>query len=172
MNNIIFDKAKDIDASRISVLLKTVYIQAYATEGITNEFTNFIDQQFSSSIIREKIVNYPDQFLIAYYKGNPIGVAEILENKKCPIRKIPVSELGKLYVLQRFYGQGIGYGLLKKAEHNLTIKRIETLNLEVYVENKRAIAFYERQGYQKIGKVDFPIENNVYKNWVMTKELS
>ncbi|WP_422860842.1 GNAT family N-acetyltransferase [Flagellimonas sp. S174] len=171
MNKISYKKAGIDDSIRISVLLKTVYIEVYATEGITFEFANFIEKRFSNDHIKKIIKNNPDQFLIAYYDDNPIGVAELLFNSNCPIRKISTSELSKLYVLKRFNGKGIGYGLMLASEKLLKEKGFKELNLEVYIGNAHAISFYEKLGYQKIGKVDFPMEKNIYENWVMNKKL-
>lgn len=170
-DKITFGKARIEDVLRISILLKTVYIETYASEGITFEFANFIEEQFAPQKIEDKIKNEPDQLIIAYYNGNPIGVAEILYDIQCPILKIQASEVGKLYVLHRFVGKGVGYKLLTTSEEMIKQKGFDKVNIEVYIKNERAITFYERQGYQKIGKIDFPIEENTYVNWVMTKKL-
>ena len=171
MDKISYGKAKIEDSIRISVLLKTVYIEVYATEGITFEFANFIEKRFSKKHIEEIIEKNPDQLLVAYLNKNPIGVAEIFYESNCPIRKISTPELSKLYVLKRFNGKGIGYGLMIESEKILKEKGFNELNLEVFIGNEHAISFYEKLGYQKLGKVDFPMEKNVYKNWVMNKKI-
>ena len=169
MENIVLKSAGINDALRISILLKTVYIQVYGLEGVTFEFANFIDAQFSEDKIATTISENPNQLLVAYYNRNPVGVAEVLHNSTCPIRKVKVPELGKLYVLERFYGKGIGFRLLNLVEEQLKQKGFGELNLEVYINNKRAVSFYERQGYRTLGEVDFPMEENTYRNLVMNK---
>ncbi len=171
MNEFSYGMARLEDAIRISVLMKTVYIEVYASEGITFEFSNYINERFSIEHIEKVITENPDQLLIAYFNNNPIGVAEIFYGSKCPIRKTPVPELSKLYVLKRFNGKGIGYGLMLQTEKALIDKGHKELYLEVYTRNAHAISFYKRQGYEKIGKVDFPLEENIYLNWVMNKKL-
>jgi diamine N-acetyltransferase len=168
---ITFDKANSTDSLRISVLLKTVYIQTYATEGITFEFANFLTQRFSVEHIEATIIQNTSQLLIAYYNQNPIAVAEIIYDKTCPINNIVAPELSKLYVLERFYGKGVGHGLINKVESFVQNSGHKHLWLEVYSQNVRAIKFYEREGYISIGKVDFPMENNTYVNDVMIKDL-
>ena len=171
MNKFTFGPAKLEDALRISVLLKTVYIQTYSVNGITFESANFIEKRFSKKYIETAIKENPDQLIVAYFEGNPIGVAEVLYKSECPIQKIPVPELSKLYVLERFFGEGIGYGLLMEVEQLIKSKDYDQMSFIVYIENDRAISFYERQDYQKIGKVDFPMEENTYDNWVMNKKF-
>ena len=100
-----------------------------------------------------------------------VGAAEIIYNSVCPIRKIAVPELGKLYVLERFKGKGIGYGLLKEVEKEVLNHGYKEFWCIVYIHNPKAIAFYERQGYISIGMIDYKMEYNTYKNLVMNKVL-
>lgn len=172
MNNISFGKARLSDSLRISILLKVVYIQVYGVDGVTMEFAKFIEEKFSLEKIKTKINKRPDSLWVAYFKGNPIGIAEILIESQCPIRRIEVPELGKLYVLERFHGKSVGLGLLNLAQKSILKKGLGELNLEVYKENKRAIAFYKKSGFQVLGEVDFPMETNTYRNLVMNKTLN
>ncbi len=171
MSNITYRNPKKSDALRISVLLKTVYIQTYAKEGVTSELANFLTDRFSVERIVEGINDGTKSFIVAYNNENPIGVAVIHFDHICPINNIPVPDLDKLYILQSFYGKGIGHYLLKKVEEEVFQKNYHQVNLEVYVGNERAINFYKKHGYQSIGTVDFIMEENVYDNFVMTKHL-
>lgn len=155
----------------ISVLMKTVYIEVYGEKGVTSELANFIQVRFSPEKIASIINENPDGFLIAYQDGNPIGAVEIHFDSTCRARNIPIPEIDKLYVLKRFNGQGVGQALMKKAEQVVLEKEYTELHLEVYVENHRAVAFYKKMGYEVIGEVDFPMQENTYLNLVMTKQL-
>lgn len=171
MGQITYGLAKMEDALRISILFKQVYIQTYATEGITVEFANFITQRFSPEYVASSIKNSPGQILVAYNDGNPIAVAELDYNATCSIGEIKAPELSKFYILERFYGQGIGIGLIEFLEKEVRLKGHEELWLVVYEKNSRAISFYQKQGYSPIGKVDFKMEFNTYKNHVLHKKL-
>lgn len=171
MDNLSLNKAKLTDSLRISILLKTVYIQAYAIEGVTFEFTNFITEKFSKEKIEERIKENPDSLLVCHCNNNPIGIAEIIYNSECPIRNVTVPELGKLYVLERFHRKGVAGHLIQKVEETTRVKGYEELNLEVWENNMKAIKFYEKHGYKSLGKVDFPMETNTYVNLVMNKVL-
>ncbi len=171
MAEISFGKAKLTDSLRISVLLKTVYMQTYAVDGVTFEFASFITKRFSIEHIESIIKKNPLQLIVAYQNENPIGVAEIIFDSTCPIRNISITELSKLYVLERFYGRGIGFRLLQSVENELINNGLKELNLEVWKQNERAIAFYKKHGFISIGNVDFPMEYNTYKNYVMNKKL-
>jgi len=172
MNGISFGKAKLTDALRLSILLKVVYIQVYGVDGVTIEFANFITKKFAPNEIERKIIKEPDSLWVAYTNGNPIGIAEILFCSRCPIRKTEVAELGKLYVLEHFHGKGVGLALLNRVQNHIINKGFAELNLEVYIQNERAITFYKKLGFRILGEVDFLMEHNTYRNLVMNKSLN
>ena len=171
MNPISFGQAKLSDALRISVLLQTVYIQTYDIAGITIESANYVSTTFALKRIETLIMQQPNRFIVAYHKENVVGVAEIIYDSICPIRKLALPELGKLYVLEHFKGKGIGYGLLNEVEKEVLNHGFKEFWFYVYIHNLRAVAFYERQGYASIGIADYKMEHNTYKNYVMNKVL-
>ena len=69
------------------------------------------------------------------------------------------TELDSLFVLPRFRGQGIGTSVLQKCQSEAAL-----LFLYVFRKNTRALALYERLGFQivkKVGKTRYIME---YKN--------
>jgi len=172
MTKVSYRKAKLSDALCISILLKTVYIQTYALDGITIEFANFITKRFSLEVIENTINQNPNNLIVAYHNANPIGVAEISYASKCPIKNIPVPELSKLYVMECFNGTGVGYGILQEVEKEVSSHGFKKINLEVYLENERALRFYKRQGYLAIGTVACQMETNTYQNIILNKVLN
>lgn len=170
--DIIYRKAQSADALKLSVLYKQVYMQTYGTEGVSDEFASFITRQFAPERLEHIMVKHPDNIMVAAYKNNLLGVAEIEFAKKCPINNIVAPELNKLYILERFCGLGIGYKLLDEAEKTVLSKGVKEMWLWVLESNDRAIAFYERQGYRHIGNASFQMEINKYENKVMRKQFS
>ena len=170
-DEIIIRKAIPSDSLRLSVLYKQVYIQTYGNEGVSNEYANFITKQFAVEKIEITINSYPGNIHVAEYKGNLVGVAEIEFDKQCPVDNIIAPELNKLYILEWFCGMGIGQKLLEAAEETVRSKGINEIWLWVYLFNRRAISFYEKQQYQWIGNAFFQMEFNKYENKVMLKKL-
>jgi GNAT superfamily N-acetyltransferase len=169
--DIIYRKAILADAKKLSILYKQVYIQTYGIEGVSDEFANFILKQFSVERLEQIIAATPDNIIVADYKNNLVGVAEIEFEKKCPINDIIAPELNKLYILEWFCGKGIGNKLLEAAEQLVLSKGIHEMWLWVLESNERAISFYEKNKYKMIGKASFQMETNKYENDVMIKNL-
>jgi diamine N-acetyltransferase len=168
---ITYRKADQTDVAKLSILFKTVYIQTYGTEGISDEFANFIIKQFSIERLLNLITNNPDSILVAVHKNNLVGAIEIEFDKKCPINNIVAPELNKLYILEWFCHQGIGEKILELAETIVKSKGNNQMWLWVLETNTRAIKFYQKNNYNWIGKASFQMETNKYDNDVMLKQL-
>lgn len=166
-----FRPAKASDSKLLSVLFKTVYIETYGTEGITLEFANFIEQQFSPTKIERDIESESSDLWLATHKNNPVGVVQIEYNKPCPISDLIGPEINKLYILRNFFTNGIGQNLMKIAEDQIRKKGQDNVWLWVLEANTRANEFYYKQGFKNIGLADFQMEENSYTNNVMLKHL-
>ena len=164
-------RATPHDRKKLSILFKTVYIQTYGTEGVSDEFANFITEQFSTARLEKITREHPDNIIVAEFKGNLVGVVEIEFDKTCPVGDIVGPELNKLYILERFCGCGVGKQLMDEAEKVVLSKGIDLMWLWVLATNERAIKFYERHQYKWIGNASFRMETNTYENMVMLKEL-
>lgn len=160
------------DALCLSVLFRQVYIHNYAIEGIPADFSRFIVEQFAVSKIEQKIKARPNCMLVATYKNNLAGVAEIEYDKQCPLDNLVAPELNKLYVLECFTGLGLGKQLLNNVEQQLKQEGYPELWLWVYAINERAVRFYKRQQYQWLGNAFFELEGILYENEVLYKQLT
>ena len=74
---IIYRNANLTDVNKLSILLKQVYIQTYGTEGVSDEFANFILMKFAPERLHSLIAKDPDLFIVAEYKENLVGALEI-----------------------------------------------------------------------------------------------
>ena len=79
-----------------------------------------------------------------------------------------VTKLERLYLLEAFHGLQLGYQLF---DFNVQISKQAHQSgiwLFTWTENHRAIAFYQRLGFQIVGKSNFKISENHYNpNHVM-----
>jgi len=166
-----FRKARKEDIDQLSVLFKHVYIETYGIEGVSMEFTNFMNKQFSRDKIKADIEKENIEIFVATFKNNLVGVLQVEYEKACPIKSLVATEINKLYILRQFYGRGIGQELMKLAEQHIAERNFRKIWLWVLDSNERAIQFYRQQGYEDLGFADFQMEVNIYRNLVMIKKL-
>ena len=80
-------------------------------------------------------------------------------------------ELKRIYVLTRFYGTGCGASLLDQAIAHAHANKAPRLLLGTYEGNHRAMAFYEKHGFETIGTRKFDVGGKVFDDIIMAKDL-
>ena len=76
-------------------------------------------------------------------------------------------EVKRIYLLHRFQGSGVGARLMKEAVTFATLAGSRRLLLGVYGGNERAIGFYERFGFARVGTRRFRVGHNDYDDLIL-----
>ncbi|HYX46932.1 MAG TPA: GNAT family N-acetyltransferase [Sphingomicrobium sp.] len=110
-------------------------------------------------------------FRIAQADGVPVGYLK-LGPLKLPVEpEGPALLLDQLYVLAEHHGTGIAPALMDWAITEARRRGAEELYLTVYVDNHRARRFYERYGFEAVGRYDFMVGNHADEDVIMRKKL-
>jgi GNAT superfamily N-acetyltransferase len=91
---------------------------------------------------------------------------------------LPVEEPGsddlevlRLYVLDRYHGSGLGHALMRQAIEEAWAHNAPRLVIGLHARNKKALAFYERQGFEVIGRRSFTVGTAVFDDLVVALNL-
>ena len=79
--------------------------------------------------------------------------------------------LDQLYVLKEHHGAGIAQALMDWALDETRRRGAERLYLTVYVDNHRARRFYDRYGFDAVGRYDFMVGSHADEDIIMRKML-
>ena len=110
-------------------------------------------------------------FRIAEADGEPIGYAK-LAPLKLPIEpQGPALLLDQLYVLNAHHGTGIARELMDWVIAEAQRRGAEELYLTVYIDNQHARRFYDRYGFEPVGRYDFMVGNHADEDVIMRKTL-
>jgi ribosomal protein S18 acetylase RimI-like enzyme len=96
---------------------------------------------------------------------------KVCSTATCPLPGCSPLEIMTLYVQPRHQSGGRGGALLRHALDHCRRLGAESVWLKVEAENRRAIDFYVRQGFTRIGSTDFVIADQAYENYVMRTNL-
>lgn len=80
-------------------------------------------------------------------------------------------ELRQIYVLKSHHGAGIAAALTDWAIDESRRLGFEELYLTVYVDNHRARRFYDRYGFEPVGRYDFMVGSHADEDLIMRKRL-
>ena len=166
--SLVFRKCTIEDLHMLVEVSKTTFITAFEASNNPIDFNAYIEEAFSTKRIEKELLNpdsafyfvYKDNSLVGYLKLN-IGDAqnEQLEKKG--------MELERIYVLKEYQGQQIGKQMLDKAILLARKEQVDFLWLGVWEENRKAIRFYERNGFTKFGTHPYFIGADKQTDWLM-----
>ena len=113
-------------------------------------YTGIVSQEYLDKLTLEKCekmaFSWPDNIIVAKENGNVIGfVCYGDRGEEAP----DVGEIFALYVLADYYGKGVGRKLMDVGLEQIT--HFSQVRLWVLKENRRAIRFYEKCGFQPDG---------------------
>jgi diamine N-acetyltransferase len=111
------------------------------------------------------------RFHVAEEDGEVVGYVK-LGPSVLPIEpEQPSIELRQLYVLKEHHGSGIARVLTDWALAEAQRAGARELYLTVYTENYRAKRFYDRYGFEAVGRYDFMVGDHADEDIIMRKML-
>jgi GNAT superfamily N-acetyltransferase len=103
--------------------------------------------------------------------GEPVGYVK-LGPLKLPVETDrPALLLDQLYILKEHHGVGIAHGLMDWALAEARRRGAGEMYLTVYVDNHRARRFYDRYGFEAVGRYDFMVGNQADEDIIMRKRI-
>ena len=155
------------DAENLAALGMQVWLHTYATDGISSTISQYVLSTFTADKFLALLAYPSTAVLVAEAGKNLVGYALVTFDAACPAAAAATSELATLYVQEHFAGRGIGSLLLARAEAQAREQTGTPLWLTVNARNSRAIAFYQRRGYTKIGITQFRLGADDHENHVL-----
>jgi ribosomal protein S18 acetylase RimI-like enzyme len=104
---------------------------------------------------------------VAEVDGELAGFVELAPKKLPYETDAPAIELRRLYLRSNAHGRGIADALMKWALAEAAARGARELLLSVYVDNHRARRFYERYGFEVVGKFDFMVGSHADEDLIL-----
>ena len=81
-------------------------------------------------------------------------------------------ELMRIYLDNGWHGRGLAQALLKEVVRAARTLGGDSIWLGVWERNGRAIAFYEKSGFRRVGATEFRLGDRLHQDLVMVAELA
>jgi diamine N-acetyltransferase len=158
------------DLPAIDRVFRTSFCETFAHLYSPEDLAAFL-AKFAPEAWADEFADPRYRFHVAEVDGEVVGYVKLgpsalpIETDKRAI------ELRQIYVLQDHLGTGIAPALTNWAIHEALRQGFEELYLTVYVDNHRARRFYDRYGFEAIGRYDFMVGNQADEDIIMRKTL-
>jgi len=167
-------KATLDDAKPLTDLSYTTFWDAFAhhPKNAPDDLAFYMRQAFNLEQITEELADPKAFFLIAEIDDELAGYAKlIVDNIEPGITAEKPIELNRLYSQQKFLGQGVGQILMDACFKHAKSKEHDVMWLGVWEYNPRAQRFYEKNGFQIVGKHTFVLGSDPQTDLLMQREI-
>jgi diamine N-acetyltransferase len=160
------------DASKLSALGARTFYDTFAEENTPENMDAHLKRSFSPEIQRNELSQPDVIFLIAESENTFLGYAQLILNSQHEaIQGTAPLEVRRIYAAQEYLGKGVGKELMKASIHEARQRGCDCVWLGVWEKNQRAIAFYEKWGFRKVGTHIFSVGEDPQSDYVMELPL-
>ncbi|MES2135546.1 MAG: GNAT family N-acetyltransferase [Pseudomonadota bacterium] len=158
------------DLPAIDRIFRTSFCDTFAHLYRAEDLAGFLGK-FSPAAWQEEFLDPRYRFRIAESGGEPVGFVKLGPSSLPVETEARAIELRQIYVLQAHHGRGIAVALMDWAIDEARRRDFEELYLTVYTDNRRAARFYERYGFESVGRYDFMVGSHADEDIIMRKRL-
>jgi ribosomal protein S18 acetylase RimI-like enzyme len=156
-------RATTKDAKLLSKVGKASFLVAHGHSASKEDIKNYVALNFSEDNFLLELENPENLYFLISYNNKIAGYSKIVLNTVNEnITATNTTLLSRIYLLKEFYGLHLGKELLNFNVNFSKQNKQSGIWLAVWIENKRAINFYQKMGFLKVGKYDFKISETHY----------
>lgn len=172
--------ATTADAARVSHLGATTFREAFEAQNSPEDMARYLAETFAVARQAAEIDDPGAVVLVAERReassgaadGELVGYAHLVLGPAPAFVQGPAPvELKRLYVARAWHGQGVAQALMDAAIAAAGARGAETMWLGVWERNPRAVAFYAKYGFGRVGEHTFLLGADAQTDWVLDRPL-
>lgn len=158
------------DLPAIDAVFRTSFCDTFAHLYRPEDLGAFL-AKFTAEAWAQEFADPRYRFRVAEADGEVVGFVKLGPSELPVEPRGPAIELRQIYVLKSHHGSGLAAVLTDWAIEEAARNRAEELYLTVYTDNHRARRFYERYGFEPVGRYDFMVGSQADEDIIMRKAL-
>lgn len=151
------------ELTALTELAKTTFLQSHGHCASEEEVASYVNENFTEVNFEKELGDANNVYHSLYLHDELVGYSKI--NLNYPFKAVTdasCAKMERLYLLDKTHGTGLGKAFF---DFNIELTKAHQQSgvwLFVWVENHRAIRFYEKQGFEIVGEHDFRISDRHY----------
>ncbi len=171
-NDIKLEKLTLKDLPELRKVGRKTYSDAFSSQNSKENMRSYLDAAFSNEKLACELNEEQSTFYFAKYEGETIGYLKVnFGSAQTDLKDSDAMELERIYIVENFQGRGIGKKLLANVIEIAQEKELNYLWLGVWKKNKKAIEFYEREGFIIFDSHSFVMGDEVQSDALMKLTL-
>lgn len=162
------------DAKILADVGAETFWDTYNTESILEMsfIKAYIAQTFTEEIIRQELEGDEIIYLIPEIENEICGFLRLLQNNtRENISGKNPFQISRIYLRKNFWGKKLGGKLIQRCFEEAKKQKCDVIWLSVWQHNKRAIRFYEKFDFYRVGEHVFDLAGDLQIDDLMQKDL-
>ena len=173
LQTLTFFQLLSADLPELQQIAQRTFHDSFAAANNPEDFQTYTKQAFSKEQLLSELQNPNSTFYFAKFQDKTIAYFKLnTGSAQTDLQEEAGIELERIYVKQEFQGQKTGQALIEKAIEIAKEKNKTYLWLGVWDQNKRAIRFYQRSGFQITGSHPFKMGKEKQTDLVLKLQIS
>ncbi|HKW49465.1 MAG TPA: GNAT family N-acetyltransferase [Gemmatimonadaceae bacterium] len=168
-------RATPADAGALSRAAATFFTDTFGAANRAEDLETYLGTAFSELRQRTELSDSNSRIWLATIGEDILGYAHVRLARVPSGKAIAESrhvEIARIYADHRWHGRGLGGALMSMCVGAAREWGPDVLWLGVWEKNPRAIAFYEKHGFQVIGDQPFLLGADLQRDLVMARRLT
>ncbi|MCB0480563.1 MAG: GNAT family N-acetyltransferase [Flavobacteriales bacterium] len=144
------------DAFHLAALGRTTFYEGHSSSASASEMESFLNMKFDLENVKNELADIKNHYYLISWNEKLVGYSKIILNQSNPcVANEPIAKLERLYILAEYYDKKLGWELLSHAIDFAKMNNQKGLWLMVWEKNERAIRFYKKATFAKVGETEF-----------------
>jgi diamine N-acetyltransferase len=165
------------DAAALSRLGAATFRETFERDNTPEDMARYLAEAFTPEQQAAEIADPNSVVLLAEHATGSsdsalVGYAHLACGEPPEAVRGPAPlELKRLYVARGWHGRGVAQALMDDAIAAAGARGAQTLWLGVWEHNSRAVAFYEKYGFRRVGEHPFLLGADKQTDWILARPI-
>jgi ribosomal protein S18 acetylase RimI-like enzyme len=166
------------DAEALSRLGAATFRDTFERDNTPGDMQLYLARAFTPERQAAEIADPASTLLVAEnHAESPgaelVGYAHLVSGQAPdPVTGPAPLEIKRLYVSRAWHGKGVAQALMDAAIDAARTRGAKTLWLGVWERNPRAVAFYAKYGFERVGEQTFVLGTDTQTDWLLALDLA
>jgi diamine N-acetyltransferase len=161
------------DSELLTSLGARAFRDTFGPDNTPEDMAAYLSRSFSPEKQAAELAEPGTTFLIAELEAEVVGYCRLREGPApTSVSGCRPIEIVRFYALAAWIGRGIGAALMRACLDLAGQRACDTIWLDVWERNLRAIAFYRRWGFAEVGTQPFVLGSDVQRDLLMARPVA
>ena len=172
MDNLEIKKVTIKDIDQLQKIGRQTFQESFSESNTEENLKTYLDKGFSTEKMTVELHDKNSVFYFVTRDNNVIGYLKLnFGASQTELKDHKALEIERIYVLNEFQGKKVGQILYDKAIEVARQKNVDYVWLGVWEKNKRAISFYQKNGFTPFDTHIFKLGNDEQTDIMMKLKL-